>query len=286
MQSNHARQTAAAAAKAGLGCHLVLNRNVPSMPDEYFATGNRLLDELLGATVHLEGPGVDRAALMEALCQKLREDGKAAPYIIPIGGSNVTGSLGYVNCAFELATQWKEGVAPRPSFLVTASSSYGTQAGLIAGLEVLRRRYPGQDFPEVVGVNVDDDEVAAVVASVTELTRNVLAALGEEGTLLRPQSVRIEAGYSRAYGVPTEAMKNAVLAAARSEGCVAPPARTKAISRADSCPRLLLDPVYSGKAFAFTLQFLKEVSQEEAVLFLHTGGAPGLFAYRDFLTSS
>lgn len=267
VQSNHARQTAAAAAKTGLACHLVLNRNVPAMPEEYFATGNCMLDAVLGATLHIEGPGVDRTALMEDLCQELRQAGHAKPYVIPIGGSNVTGSLGYVNCAFELARQWDAGVAPRPAFLVTASSSYGTQAGLIAGLEILRRQYPGQFFPEVIGVNVDDEQVAPVESSVRELTRNVLVALGEEDTLLRPQSVRVEAGYSQAYGVPTEAMKSAVLEAARTEG-------------------LLLDPVYSGKAFAFALDFLKQVSDDQTVLFLHTGGAPGLFAYREFLTSA
>jgi len=270
VQSNHARQTAAAAARAGMACHLVLNKNVPGMPEEYFATGNHLLDQLLGATVHLHGPGTDRPVLMEALAARLAQEAAAGcdkPYVVPIGGSNVTGSLGYVNAAFELDDQWEAGMAPRPAFLVTASSSYGTHAGLVAGFEMLRHHNPCRHYPQVVGVNVDDAEVDSVVAKVAALATAVLDALGEDDIILRPESVRIEAGYSTGYGVPNEAMRDAVLLASRQEG-------------------LLLDPVYSGKAFAYTLELLKEIPHEQNVLFLHTGGAPGLFAYREYLTQA
>ncbi len=135
VQSNHVRQTAAAAAKLGLAAHLVLTRNVPRTEDGYDRTGNILLDRLLGAEIQILPAGSDRAAAMDARAASLRAAG-ARPYIIPLGGSNATGALGYAACAQELMAQ-AEALCGGFDAIVLACSSGGSQGGLIAGLEAL-----------------------------------------------------------------------------------------------------------------------------------------------------
>jgi L-cysteate sulfo-lyase len=254
VQSNHVRQTAAAAAKLGLAAHLVLTRNVAWDADDYDRTGNILLDRLLGAEIRILPAGSDRSAAMEETAAGLGAAG-ARPYVIPLGGSNATGALGYALCARELLAQ-AEALGCGLDAIVLASSSGGSQAGLIAGLVALG--HPAR----VIGIDVDGDREA-----VTAAVREVAAALAERlGLDPNEVAARVEvvAGYGGpGYGLPTPGMHRAVELAARREG-------------------LLLDPVYSGKAMAGLIGLIAEGRFEpgERVAFLHSGGAPALFAYR------
>ncbi|MEL7345812.1 MAG: D-cysteine desulfhydrase family protein, partial [Pseudomonadota bacterium] len=135
-QSNHARQTAAAAAKLGMACHILLEDRTGSNDENYILGGNVLLDRLHGATVAKRGGGSDMNAEMETLASALRDEGKT-PYIIPGGGSNPIGALGYVNCARELVEQ-AGAMGLRIDALIHATGSAGTQAGLVAGLAAIK----------------------------------------------------------------------------------------------------------------------------------------------------
>ena len=146
VQSNHARQTAAAAAKLGLKCHILLERRIPDTSDTYEITGNVFLDKLHGATVEFRDSGLDMNAEGEAVSRKLSEVG-SKPYFIPGGGSNTVGALGYVNCALELISQFKA-KSIQFDYLVHATGSTGTQAGLVSGLEGLNSELP------VMGISV------------------------------------------------------------------------------------------------------------------------------------
>jgi L-cysteate sulfo-lyase len=260
VQSNHVRQTAAAAAKLGLAAHLVLTRNVPWDKDGYDRTGNILLDRLLGAEIRILPAGGDRAAAMDALAASLRAAG-GRPYVIPLGGSNATGALGYALCARELLAQ-AEALCGGLDAVVLASSSGGSQAGLIAGLAAL-------DHPaRVIGIEVDGDRegVAAAVRQVAAAAAERLG-LGANEVVAR---VEVVAGYGGpGYGLPTPEMRRAVELAARREG-------------------LLLDPVYSGKAMAGLLGLIAEgrFKPRDRVVFLHSGGTPALFAYRSVFEDS
>ncbi len=253
VQSNHARQTAAAAAHCGLRCELVLPRFVPWEGPGYEVVGNVLLDRLLGAEVHLLPADTDRDAAMARVAEKARVRG-ARPYVIPVGGSNALGALGYVECAAELLRQAADlGIAI--DALVTASGSGGTQAGLVVGCQRL-----AADFP-VIGM-CD----AAPAQELAETVRALVAALGE----LLGGSRDIDWGrvefldaYAGAgYGLPTDAMVEAVTLAARLEG-------------------LLLDPVYTGKALAGLIDLVRRgrFRGDDTVVFVHTGGAAALDAY-------
>jgi L-cysteate sulfo-lyase len=260
VQSNHVRQTAAAAAKLGLAAHLVLTRNVPWDKDGYDRTGNILLDRLLGAEIRILPAGSDRAAAMDELAADLRAAG-ARPYVIPLGGSNATGALGYVACAQELLTQ-AEALSGGLDTIVLASSSGGSQAGLIVGLTALG--HPAR----VIGIEVDDDRegVAAAVRHVAAATAERLGLDADEAV----SRVEVVAGYGGAgYGLPTPEMRRAVELAARREG-------------------LLLDPVYSGKAMAGLIGLIAEgrFGPDDRVVFLHSGGTPALFAYRSVFEGS
>ena len=257
VQSNHVRQTAAAAAKLGLAAHLVLTRNVPMDAarerDGYDRTGNILLDRLLGAEIRILPGGSDRAAAMDELAADLRAAGER-PYVIPLGGSNATGALGYAACAGELLTQ-AEALSGGLDAIVLASSSGGSQAGLIAGLAALG--HPAR----VIGVEVDGDR-EGVAAAVREAAAAVAERLGLNADEIAAR-VEVVAGYGGpGYGLPTPEMRRAVELAARREG-------------------LLLDPVYSGKAMAGLIGLIAEsrFKPSDRVVFLHSGGTPALFAY-------
>lgn len=149
LQSNHVRQIAAAAAKAGLACHLVLNRNVPIETAIYQENGNMLLDRVLGATVHVCAPGQSRADAIKRLLPVLKKDGEV-PYVIPTGGSNETGALGYAAAALELQQQAKEaGIAIDRVLFATASG--GTQAGLVVGMAL------AEAGTQVLGIDVENE---------------------------------------------------------------------------------------------------------------------------------
>lgn len=255
VQSNHARQTAAAAARLNLTCELVLTRVVPDRPADYERTGNVLLDRLLGAQIHLCPGDTDRAAKMAEVAEAVRGRG-GTPYVVPTGGSTAVGALGYARAALELVAQAAERDLSI-DYIVHASSSGGTQAGLVAGLQCLG--HPAQ----VLGIDVEAD-APDTDAHVRALAAETAQHLGYAGHL-PDAAVRVVPGYAGpAYGVPTSEMAAAVRRAAGTEG-------------------LILDPVYSGKAMAGLVGLIEAgtFNADDTVVFLHTGGLPGLFGYLD-----
>jgi D-cysteine desulfhydrase/L-cysteate sulfo-lyase len=256
-QSNHARQTAAAAAKFGFGCELVLE-DVEGTPNtDYYNNGNMLLDNLLGANIHSVPTEQNTAEFAKGLMAKLISEGRK-PYFIPMGGSNVIGSLGYVRCANELLQQLdNENI--HIDQIILATGSAGTQAGLLAGLIMANCDIP------VLGINVSrraEEQTPLVEA----LLKDTLSYLGVDRKLANGRVVTNGDFYGAGYGITTPEMLNAVKTCAQLEG-------------------LLLDPVYTGKAMAGLIGLCTQgvIAKESHPLFLHTGGSQGLFAYREAL---
>jgi L-cysteate sulfo-lyase len=250
-QSNHARQTAAAAACTGMSCVLVL-RGQP--PDE--RQGNLLLDDLLGAQIRWADKSA-MSATMETVAAELRAQGRT-PYLIPYGGSNPIGATGYVAAMEELMGQAQE---MNLSFdrIAFASSSGGTQAGLVVGARATG--YKGQ----VLGISVDEQRVN-LQRKVAELATATAAYLKLDFHFV-PDDIAVNADYLGAgYGVMGEPERAAIRLAAQTEG-------------------LLLDPVYTGRAFAGLMDLIRKgsIGKNEMVLFWHTGGTPALFAYAEKL---
>jgi len=258
VQSNHARLTAAAAARHGFACEMLLARMVPKDGDDYEKNGNVLLDALFGAKVTLLPRGENALVHATARAEALQAEGHVV-VILPTGGSTPRGALGYARCAREIAQQEDE-LGLRFDRIVAPNGSSGTHAGLIAGFAALGRQ------PERVtaySVLAARDTAATTTLG---LAREALGLLGSSAELSDAQ-VRIDgAQLGDGYGVPTAAMKDALRLMASAEG-------------------ILLDPVYSGKAFAGLVQGLSDgtVRDGEHVLFVATGGQPGLYAYREDL---
>ncbi|EBA03208.1 D-cysteine desulfhydrase [Rhodobacterales bacterium HTCC2150] len=254
-QSNHARQTTAAAAKLGMACHILLEDRTGSNDPNYILNGNVLLDRLHGATVAKRGDGTDMNAEMETLAEELKQKGKT-PYIIPGGGSNPIGALGYVNCARELVEQ-AAGMGLKIDALVHATGSAGTQAGLVTGLAAVQ-----SDIHLLgIGVRAPQEKQEQMVF---DLATKTAAYLGTGLTIPR-SDVRANTNYVGAgYGLPTDGMISAVKLLAQTEG-------------------LLFDPVYSGKGLDGLIAQVKEgyFDGMENVVFLHTGGSAALFGYSD-----
>lgn len=258
-QSNHARQTAAAAAKAGLACHLVLERRVTHLGEDYAESGNTLLNRLLGAEIHDVSPGANSQDVADALVVDLRGQGKRA-YLIPGGGSNGLGALGYVVCANEIIAQWRTlGIVP--DAVIHASGSAGTQAGLVAGMAA------GSMKTSVIGTSVRFAR-DALEEKVWQLAQDTHALLNSPLAPRREQVVVEDRFIGEGYGLPSQAMLEAVRLTARLEG-------------------ILLDPVYTGKAMAALIGMIREGRWERGqhVVFLHTGGTPALFAYRKSMSA-
>jgi L-cysteate sulfo-lyase len=260
LQSNHVRQTAAAAARLGLACHAVLTDLVSYREPAYDVSGNLLLDELLGAEVHVVSDGEAAKNAVREIVEDLRSQGRVH-YTIPVGGSNAIGALGYVECALELSRQVDEsGISV--GTVACAISSAGTQAGLVAGFASLARDTPVQGF------NVYSADPAGQRSELAALCAEVCGKLGI--STVDPDRLRISNEVlGSAYGDPTRETVEAVRLVARSEG-------------------ILLDPVYSGKAMAGLIGMIRrgELSRSDPVVFLHTGGSAALFAYRDALTGT
>lgn len=253
VQSNHVRQTAAAARRYGLRCAALLERRVPGREPSYETTGNVLLDRLLGAELGFVAPETDMDTACAGLAEELRERG-GKPYYIPGGGSNPVGALGYVNAALELLQQAND-LGLRIDCVVHATGSTGTQAGLVCGLEGANAGI------DVLGVCVRRPAVAQEEA-VYELAGATAEHVGIRGGLERPR-VRANGDYvGPGYGIPTPATVEAIRLAAQHEG-------------------LLLDPVYSGKAMAGLIELCRSgfFTRGQNVVFLHTGGAAALFSY-------
>ena len=253
-QSNHARQTAAAAAIHGLRCLVILEDRTGFADEEYRGSGNVFLDELLGAQVLRAPGGADMDAAMATAADELRAAGRR-PYIIPGGGSNPVGALGYVQCAMEMVQQANER-GLKIDCIVHGTGSSGTQAGLVAGLEAMRADVP------VLGISVRA-RAEPQIDKVHGLAIATAARLAP-GAEVRRDRVRVDDRFvGQGYGLPTEGMVEALRMAARTEG-------------------LLLDPVYSGKAMAGLIQLVREGfwPADANVVFLHTGGSAALFGYR------
>lgn len=257
IQSNHARQTAAAAAKLGMECHILLEDRTGAREDSYNLNGNVLLDRLHGATISRRPGGADMQAQMEALADDLRRRGKT-PYVIPGGGSNPVGAIGYVNAALEIAWQ-ASGMGLNVASIVHATGSAGTQAGLVAGFKALGGQIP------VLGIGVRaarEKQESAVLDLARRTARHM-----DLGDIVEPGDVVANCDYVGAgYGIPTAGMVEAVTLLARTEG-------------------ILLDPVYSGKGMDGLIDLVRKghFDRSADIVFLHTGGAAGLFAYPDSL---
>jgi len=250
-QSNHARQTAAAAAKCGLACTLLLRGEEPPQ-----ATGNLLLDRLLGAEVVWSG-AASPLEKMDEIVEELRARGRR-PYAIPYGGSNPLGASGYVAAMEELLDQCAAGGLAFDA-IVFASSSGGTQAGMAVGARA--RGYASR----LVGISVDLP-AAPLQRALAELSTATAEHLGLRLSFA-PEEFHVEDGYlGGGYGVVGELEREAIRTLARAEG-------------------LLLDPVYTGRAFGGLLDMIRRqrFSPGQRVLFWHTGGIPALFARADLV---
>lgn len=256
LQSNHARLTAAVCARLGIACELILTRSVPKTEVDYELNGNVLLDHLFGAALRVLAGGSDSLAEAEKRAEHLRLEGHKV-LVIPTGGSTPLGSLGYARCAAEIAQQESE-LGLNFNQVVVPNGSAGTHAGLAAGFELL-----GRSTSLVKSYSVLSDR-ASSAARTRQLTQEVLGLLGSSADV-QPSEIVIDGSQlGDGYGLPTPAMQEAVRLMARAEG-------------------LLIDPVYSGKAFAGFLADLRNrrFQRGDNVLFVMTGGTPGLYAYRE-----
>ena len=258
-QSNHVRQTAAISARMGLNCEVILEHRTGSEDPEYLENGNVLLDRLFGATIKTVPAGSDMDLALKESAEEIKKNG-GNPYIIPGGGSNPTGALGYVNCSMELVGQLN-GRGLKADHLVTATGSAGTQAGLVVGMEGTRSGIP------VLGICVGIEKKAQE-EKVFDLVQRTTEFLEISGSINRDTVVANGDYVGPGYGKPTEGMLEAVQLLAREEG-------------------ILLDPVYSGKGMAGFIDLIRRghFSKNENIVFLHTGGSTALFAYRNILTA-
>lgn len=247
-QSNHCRQTAAAAAGLQLECHLVLGGEEPRE-----ATGNLLLDRLFGCEIHWAGEhrkGED----LPRLIGQLEASGKR-PYLIPYGGSNELGALGFVEALKELDGQID---GDSITHIVFASSSGGTHAGLMVGKALLGRSY------QIVGINIDKDETGQIPFDehILSLANRTAERVGLDHVFGK-DDVTLDSSYvGDGYGVVGTLERDAISLLAKTEG-------------------ILLDPVYTGRAMGGLIDMIRtgQLGAEDMVLFWHTGGAPALFAY-------
>ncbi|MCB1716119.1 MAG: D-cysteine desulfhydrase [Candidatus Competibacteraceae bacterium] len=252
VQTNHGRQTAAAAAKLGLQCEILLERRVAEPEPGYEIQGNVLFDRLLGAKLSFHPPG-DMNALGRQHTEQLCQSGRKA-YFIPGGGSTPIGALGYVNAALELLQQANDS-GLRIDWLVHATGSAGTQAGLLVGLEGANTGIP------VYGISVRQPQQKQEEA-VHQLAQATAEYVGLKTGIARDRVVANADYVGGGYGVPTPEMAEAVALTARTEG-------------------ILLDPVYSGKGMAGLIGLIRSgfFGKNDNVVFLHTGGSAALFAY-------
>jgi L-cysteate sulfo-lyase len=257
VQSNHVRQTAAVARKFGMACTALLEHRVETNDRDYLDSGNMLLDRLFGCRIEYRPAGPDMNAEAEKKGAELRAAGEAV-YVIPGGGSNTVGALGYVSCAQELMQQADE-LGLRIDRIVTATGSAGTHAGLVVGLEGINANVPVLG----IGVRLPREQQEENVYRLAQATADSIGVRGG----IRREAVVANCDYVGAgYGIPTIAMGEAVRLLAQEEG-------------------ILLDPVYSGKAMSGLIDLVRKggLTKGETIVFLHTGGSVGLFGYRTFL---
>lgn len=243
IQSNHARATASVAARAGLGCVLIVNGSPPERP-----TANALLDRLLGADVRYVDTRADRVPAMHAVAHELRRRGKR-PFSIPLGASTDYGAAAYARAVGELLSQM-----PAPDLIVTSTSSGGTQAGLLAGCRLHNIR------TAVLGVSADDP-AESIAAAIRRMLSDLEVLLDAPSEFLSSATIQIDDRFvGGGYGVPTTESTEAIELCARREG-------------------IFLDPTYTSKAMAALIARVRSKElRGGSVLFWHTGGQVGLFA--------
>lgn len=252
VQSNHCRLTASVAASYGIECRLVLTVPIENPSDAYMASGNRALFDLFGAHSVTLAPGQDSGPALERLAEGLIKQGRK-PMVIPIGGSTPLGSLGYVDAAKEIADQ----LAARGDHTFDLTVCCSGSGGMQAGLEVGRSIHPFTK--RILGVSVGRRRVDQIDI-VSALADGTLSLLGGD---TKPNCIEVsDAARGPGYGRPGEDALQAIRLAARLEG-------------------ILLDPVYTGKAFAGLVAMISDgsISTGSRVLFWHSGGSPALFAY-------
>jgi L-cysteate sulfo-lyase len=250
VQSNTARQVAAACAKLGIECHLgIMHGRLSATEPGYDDTGNILLDRLFGAIIHDIPWDEDRNRRLRRIADDLRKGGRNV-YFVPYGASDALGAMGYALAAEEII-----GACPQVAWIVHGSGSAGTQAGLLAGLLALR--HPAR----VIGIDVDA-QATRVAADVDRVGREAAGLLGVEDRWTSG-AVEVAGNWSGpGYGIADASTHEAIRLAARLEG-------------------LALDPVYSGKGLAGLIGLARQgrFARDKAVVWIHTGGSPGIFAY-------
>jgi len=258
IQSNHAQLTAAVASYAGVECELILTQEVAIKNDAYRHNGNILLENILGATIHVLSENEDATTFMENRKKELIRLGKK-PYVIPLGGSTAIGNFGYVKCVDEILHQEKE-IGVSFDKIIVANGSGGTHAGLLAGAIVNK-------------LDADIIHSYSVILPWQQACNNTLEKTKSLLQLLKPNveisenEINISSQYlGKGYGIPTNEMIEALQLLARTEG-------------------IFLDPVYTGKAFAGLLNDIErgKYNKDSNILFIHTGGIAGLFAYGEHI---
>ncbi|MPY79214.1 MAG: pyridoxal-phosphate dependent enzyme [Actinophytocola sp.] len=250
VQTNHGRQTSAACARLGLRCQLVLTELVPRSDDAYLRSGNMLLDNIFGAELHVCSGESETAETFQRLMAEAEKEARNVA-VLPLGGSDAVGVLGYVNAAAELTGQLAER-GTTASKIVTPCSSGGTVAGLVLGTALL-----GRDVPI---------HAACVSHTASETEQTVAKLLADAADMLgvhTPSLDRVrfdDSVLGAGYGIPDERVWRAIRLVGTTTG-------------------IPLDPVYSGKAAALLIDTVSGNGDGDPVVFLHTGGMPGLFGY-------
>ena len=247
VQSNHVRQTAAVASMYGMKCVALLENPIQSKHANFLNNGNKLLTDLFGTQCVMCDELTDPQTQMEELIQS-RDLHDA--YIVPIGGSNALGALGYVQCSIEIAEQQPKHI--QFDKVIVASGSAGTHAGLAVGLQELL------PDAQLIGVTVSRSQQAQLPK--VEKLQNELA---QQLNITKTPKIQLwDNFFAPMYGMPNHAGLSAITLLAQKEG-------------------ILLDPVYTGKAMAGLIDYLDTSTEKTPVLFIHTGGAPALFAYSE-----
>lgn len=252
IQSNHCRLTAASARKAGLDCHLVLNGDPPEI-----SNGNLLLDKIFGATIHF-CKREDRDNRLFQVGNELTDTGRK-PFVIPVGGSNSIGSVGYVDGMLELVRQLNN-MSITPDAIVFASSSGGTQAGLALGAKITG--FKG----DILGISIDQTKTGPdpFPPVLTRIANSTADRIGSD-TRMAASDFSLNCDYLGAgYGMPGELEFNAIRNLSLDEG-------------------ILLGPVYTARAMGGLLDLIEKgyFTKDQTVLFWHTGGTPELFAWAE-----
>jgi len=253
IQSNHCRLTLAACVKENLKCILILEENEVTQYDTQ-TNGNYLLYQLLGPeSIHIRANGTDLNIEMEKMARDLEKDGRN-PYLIPVGGSNVTGMTGYAACAQEIEQQVIE-QGNAFDYVICTSGSGGMHAGLVAGFQGLHSQ------TKVIGINVSRGK-AVQEENVYQLTKDTAAHIGVDTAIPREAIKCYDDYVGLGYALPTNEMVESVKLLASTEA-------------------ILLDPVYTGKTMAGLIDLIRKgfFNRRDNILFIHSGGTPATYAY-------